>query len=987
MIQVHTRPKKRVNNRKPDFNKTKKNTEKKDLYEAYLQFRILTGGRRDRFEEEAETVSKKITSGNNEIPDITVKGRKETDFFSIKDRRISPYAERKIKSSLSSGKKLDRKLRIEFESKFGYDFSKVNIHTGRYADELNTEFGSEAFTYGWDIYFKSGRYNPYTSEGKRLLAHELTHVVQQTSGRTSRKVQGVWGWIKKAWEKVKDVGRKIYELASDVKDYIFKKIAQHASKIPGFHLISFILGKNPITGEPVERNITNLLLGVVSIIPGAGWLLEQVLQSGVVKEISKWVNLKIIELNLTWGYVKKVFSDAINSLSFGDIKDPVGAINRISKIVSPLINKIRKFASFLVDKIPEVIFKSILKMLKAPVDLIMLILKKGREAYRLILRNPVNFLKNLIKAVKRGFSNFYKNIFKHLKKGFLNWLFGQLRGMDIKMPKKFDLMGIIWVIMQVIGLTYSNIKQRLIKKIGAKKVERLEKGFEIVKNFATKGPKYLVEFLMVKFFSFVEEIRRIIFEKIRNYLIFQIIKLAVGKLATLWNPVGVIFEAVKVIYNVVRFLYDNMERFARIILSIFNSISEIAVGKVGKAAVYIENTLAKFIPLAIDFFARFLKLGGLPRRIRGIIKRVRKPVNKLIDKVINWIVDKGKRFLKTAVKKGKEKIRSVVEWWKRKFSLKLGKRRYKFYVQKKGRSFQLMVSSSPSKAFENFVRNIRNEFKLKEDDPVLVEIKRIGSQIEEVSNRKGLRDEDKSYKLTDLFNRLLGKLKDLQVKRSDGCPEPFVVYGPVNYLGGATSMHAVISKKKVGSKAKAKPKIWKSLKPIRNYPPKYERGHLLGRALGGHGRKENLTPITREANYNYHYLGVERHLHNLVKELGSKKRSFCALEYKIGVRYKVRKKRPIQEKLEKASKKIKSSDNIKDRLKELIEALDVERKLAEKFVIDAWKIKKDPKKNRTVKERVKGILQEVPNNVGGDDRELLQNLIKNPRYRGIKDLV
>jgi len=69
-----------------------------------------------------------------------------------------------------------------FGSRFGYDFSKVRIHTDDEAADLAHRVKAQAFTVGRDIFFGAGRYAPSTPSGRRLLAHELTHVVQQANG-------------------------------------------------------------------------------------------------------------------------------------------------------------------------------------------------------------------------------------------------------------------------------------------------------------------------------------------------------------------------------------------------------------------------------------------------------------------------------------------------------------------------------------------------------------------------------------------------------------------------------------------------------------------------------------------------------------------------------------------------------------------------------------------------------------------------------------
>lgn len=67
------------------------------------------------------------------------------------------------------------------ERRFGVDFSGARIHADSNAVQMSRELSAQAFTHGRDIYFGAGRYSPGTSSDKRLLAHELTHVVQQNN--------------------------------------------------------------------------------------------------------------------------------------------------------------------------------------------------------------------------------------------------------------------------------------------------------------------------------------------------------------------------------------------------------------------------------------------------------------------------------------------------------------------------------------------------------------------------------------------------------------------------------------------------------------------------------------------------------------------------------------------------------------------------------------------------------------------------------------
>ena len=85
----------------------------------------------------------------------------------------------------SGGKSLDESTRLFMESRFNYDFSNVKIHDNPIAAKSADSINALAYTLGNDIVFNSGQYNPNSDSGKRLLAHELTHVLQQNKNNSS----------------------------------------------------------------------------------------------------------------------------------------------------------------------------------------------------------------------------------------------------------------------------------------------------------------------------------------------------------------------------------------------------------------------------------------------------------------------------------------------------------------------------------------------------------------------------------------------------------------------------------------------------------------------------------------------------------------------------------------------------------------------------------------------------------------------------------
>lgn len=95
----------------------------------------------------------------------------------------------RLSRSKGGGNPLSDEVRSFFEPSMGFDFSNVRVHSDNEADRMNEEFGSPAFANGQHLYFGAGLYHPQSNEGKRLLVHELTHVVQQGGDPAHRMVQ------------------------------------------------------------------------------------------------------------------------------------------------------------------------------------------------------------------------------------------------------------------------------------------------------------------------------------------------------------------------------------------------------------------------------------------------------------------------------------------------------------------------------------------------------------------------------------------------------------------------------------------------------------------------------------------------------------------------------------------------------------------------------------------------------------------------------
>lgn len=102
---------------------------------------------------------------------------------------VTPGAAISMQKTLNlPGQPLDRQTRAFMENRFGHDFGETRVHSGAQADDSAQAVQARAYTVGQDVVFRTGQYQPETAEGRKLLAHELAHVVQQTQG-ISRVIQ------------------------------------------------------------------------------------------------------------------------------------------------------------------------------------------------------------------------------------------------------------------------------------------------------------------------------------------------------------------------------------------------------------------------------------------------------------------------------------------------------------------------------------------------------------------------------------------------------------------------------------------------------------------------------------------------------------------------------------------------------------------------------------------------------------------------------
>lgn len=171
-----------------------------------IQAKLQMGKQGDRYEREADQMASIVTSGqraekpaSQAAPGIQQKSLAESvtpmgnggpakeNEMPVQGKEAAAGAvpagfSAKLSASRGGGKSMPARVQSKMETGFGTSFGNVRIHTDAQAANMAGSIGAKAFTNGNNIYFNKGQFNPETNEGQHLLAHELTHTLQQQGG-------------------------------------------------------------------------------------------------------------------------------------------------------------------------------------------------------------------------------------------------------------------------------------------------------------------------------------------------------------------------------------------------------------------------------------------------------------------------------------------------------------------------------------------------------------------------------------------------------------------------------------------------------------------------------------------------------------------------------------------------------------------------------------------------------------------------------------
>lgn len=407
------------------------------------------------------------------------------------------------------------------------------------------------------------------------------------------------------------------------------------------------------------------------------------------------VNGKLDELD---GFIRKKEEDLQKKLADKQQKAIQAIDDKIAKMKEAMSGALAKLGQLLLWAAKK-FFKWALEQFGYSWSDIEAIIDRGVAVLKAIVTKPIQFVKNLIAAAKQGFLNFGKNFLTHLKDALFDWLTGSLEGLQL--PETWDFKGIASVALQMLGLTWANIRGKLVTRIGEKPVKAMEAGFDLVVTLVRDGPMAAWEKLQ----DMGSTIKEAFVAAVKDFIVTKIITEAIKTVIAIFVPGAGIVKAVIAIYDTVVFFIQKAKQIAEMVGNFLSAIGEIASGNIQVGADALEKGLATALKLVINFLARFLHLDAITAKIRNAIQKIRDKVDNALERVVDWVVEKGKAVLAKVTGAAKRGVAAVANWWKTKVAFKTATgEAHTLYFEGQGFAARLMLASTP-RSLEDVIVN------------------------------------------------------------------------------------------------------------------------------------------------------------------------------------------------------------------------------------------------------------------------------------------
>ncbi|MEU8460379.1 DUF4157 domain-containing protein [Streptomyces sp. NPDC029003] len=435
-------------------------------------------------------------------------------------------------------------------------------------------------------------------------------------------------------------GTVIGKVLSLIKDALLGWLSQYAHRIPGFHLLTVILGRNPFTGEVVERNAQNLIKGFITLLPDGEATYEQLASSGVIEEAAARIEGEMDRLGISTELITSTFRGVWDTLQLQDLLDPIGAFVKVTAEFGEPLGRIVEFVGVVI----EVVVGLVLKLMNFPTDLLARILANVQRAIKDIKRDPVAFLLRMLEALKTGFMGFFDHIGTYLVQGLVKWLFRGLGQIGITIPSEITLTSILGLVFEVLGVGVETLWEKLGQHIGPERaaalrtsVNALTGAWSFIADVQARGAPAVADVLAGQLSNLWDTLLGMA----RDWITTQIIEGVITKLVSMLDPTGVmaVVNSFIAFFRAVQSAIEYLRDILEIVDQYVTTFAEVAAGHIEPGAAMIEHGLANAVPIAIGFLASQVGIGNVPEAIVGIIRQVRR----LIDQAVDWLFDQAMR--------------------------------------------------------------------------------------------------------------------------------------------------------------------------------------------------------------------------------------------------------------------------------------------------------------------------------------------------------
>ncbi|MDB5269649.1 MAG: hypothetical protein JWP58_2689 [Hymenobacter sp.] len=473
--------------------------------------------------------------------------------------------------------------------------------------------------------------------------------------------------------------------------FVQEKASAYAHGLAGYPLLTVLLAHDPFTGQRVARTPQALAEGLLALSPDGQQLLRTVRESGVLPAVAELIEQHAAAHHLSQARVRAVLAQSAQGFHSLSAWHPADALRLVVNPFERLALDAFHFAQAVVPPLLELVFARVAGP-RAPQ--VLALLRRTGQTLRVIMQHPVRFLGYLVEAAKRGFLGFVHKADTYLKDGMAQWILGPLAQLNLTLPKHFDAAGILSLSLQVLGLTYPNLRQKMVHKVGETAVAALEKGAGLVQTLATQGPRAAGQELLALAGDLVAQVRQQVEDGVRSWLARTLLGRLVTELLKLLTPAGAVLTALEKTYTTVLFFLDKARQFQQLLATLVNALAPIAAGKIDAAATKVEQVLAGFVPLALGFVADFIGLGGLPAAVRAQLTQVRTLVNALIDRLLDKVLQLVGKLAKAGPQVATDAVGTVKGWLglRQKFALSNGEKHTLFFRGAPGQA-QLMMAS------------------------------------------------------------------------------------------------------------------------------------------------------------------------------------------------------------------------------------------------------------------------------------------------------